>query len=232
MSKTWWAVIAGCLAGALALTGMGFLFFGNWGFLENLVAEAIGVLVGLAVIIWLVEGRVLTRQQRVRETLRYRREISQAVWDFTHIVAREIAEPIAGDFEPEIDLYGHERANWPEFKPLLREIFRCAMDVPEQGLPPQPSLNEEHALRYMEGALVGVERIQQKIDKTPNFDSDDILGSLVFDLELLSSHATDAVERNLLSNPVSRYAEVGQLGDLVLRLSESLDMLPSNTDVW
>ena len=232
MNKIWWGIVGGCLAGALALTGAGFVLFGNRGFLENLVAEAIGVLIGLAVIIWLVEGRVLTRQQRVRETLRYRRDISQAVWEFTHIFARDIAQPLAGDFEPGIDLYGHESGSWPEFKPLLQEIFRRAMDVSEQGLPRYASLDEEHSRRYMESALIGVERIQEKVEKVPNFDSEDILGSLVFDLELLSSHAKNAVERNLLSNPVSRYAEVGQLGDLVLRLEGSLDMLPSNTEVW
>ena len=84
----------------------------------------------------------------------------------------------------------------------------------------------------MESALIGVERIQEKIERVPNFNSEDILGSLIFDLELLSSHAKDAVERNSLSNPASRYAKVGRLGDLVLRLEESLDRLPSNTEVW
>ena len=84
----------------------------------------------------------------------------------------------------------------------------------------------------MESTCVGVKRIQEKVEKVPNFDGEDILGSLVSDLESLSSHAEDAVERDLLSDPVSRYAEVGQLGDLVLRLDASLDMLPGNTDTW
>lgn len=166
------------------------------------------------------------------ETLRFRRQISQDVWEFTHILARDIAQPLAGDFEPEIDLYSHERGSWQEFKPLLQEIFRRAMDVPEQGLPPSSSLGEEHSRWYMESALLGVARIGKRVELIPNFDSEDVLGSLLFDLELISSHAEDALQRNLLHDPMRRYAEIGQLGDLVLRLSESLDVLPSDTDVW
>ena len=58
-----------------------------------------------------------------------------------------------------------------------------------------------------------------------------MLGSLSLDLEQVCSHAKDAMDRDLLSNPERRYAEVGHLGELVLQLEESLDRLPQNTDV-
>ena len=145
MTKAWWTIGAVCLAAGAALAGLGFVLFDSRSFAENLIAEGFGILVGVGVIIWLIEGRALTRQQRVRDTLVYRREISQEVWNFAHIFAREIAQPIAGDFDPPIDLYDHERGDWREFKPLLRKVFRLAIDVPHQGLPPYVSLSEDDA---------------------------------------------------------------------------------------
>lgn len=232
MSKTWWAIGAIFLVAGGALAVVGFARFEGRSLSENLIAEGFGILVGIGLIVWLVEGRAITRQRRVRETLAYRRDISQEVWNFTHMLAREMAQAIARDFDPPTDLDDHERPHWQEFKPLLRRVFRLAIDVPEQGLPARPGLGDGDARHYMESALVGVGRIQKNVDSLPHFNSRDVLGSLSFDLEQIVDHVRDALDRDLVSDPAQRYAELGHLGELVLQLEESLDMLPNHTEAW
>ena len=127
MSKKWWGVIIASLLVGAIFVGVGFYLFEPASFLENLVAESIGLAFALAVIVWLVEGPVLTRQRRVRAILEYKRQVFQLGGEIGTLIVNEIAEPIATDFEPPIDLYGYERGKWDEFEPLLRRVFKNAI---------------------------------------------------------------------------------------------------------
>ncbi|MDE2933845.1 MAG: hypothetical protein OXS47_08250 [Chloroflexota bacterium] len=232
MSKTWWGIVAACFTGAIVLIGAGFLLFGDRGFLENLFAEAIGVLVGLGVIVWLVEGRVLTTQKRVRETLEYRRTVFQTVWDSTQLFAREVALIIAGDFDPPADLYGHESGSWEEAEPLLRNLFRRAMDVPHEGMPKYVSLTEETAQGYFTTAADVEARIRESVAQRPEFSRTDVLGPLDMNLTLLAGHVEHVERLALLSDPGSRYSAVGYLGEILLDIANGIDSPPSRTELW
>lgn len=232
MSKRWWAFAVGCVAGAIGLIGAGFLLFGDQGFLENLVAEAIGVLVGLGVIVWLIEGRVLTTQKRIRDTLEYRRRVFQTVWDNTQLFAREVALIIAGDFEPPVDLYGHESGNWEEAEPLLRKLFRRAMDAPHEGMPKYVSLTEENAQSYFTTAADVEARIREAVAQRPEFDRTDVLGPLEMNLALLASHIEHVDRLALLSDPGNRYSAVGYLGEILLDIANGIDSPPTRTELW
>lgn len=94
MNKTWWAVATGSALAGAVLVGLGFYLFEPESFLENLLAEAIGLFVALAVIIVVIEGPILTRQKRVREILEYRRQVFQAAGATAPLIARDIAEPM------------------------------------------------------------------------------------------------------------------------------------------
>ena len=116
-------IIASLLVGAI-LVGVGFYLFEPASFLENLVAESIGLAFALAVIVWLVEGPVLTRQRRVRAILEYKRRVFQLGGEIGTLIVNAIADPIATDFEPPIDLYGDERGNGTNLNLYSEEYSR------------------------------------------------------------------------------------------------------------
>ena len=68
MSKKWWAVIIVSFFLAAVLTGLGLLQFDAADFIENLIIEIIGLLLALGIAVWVIEGKVLTREKEF-ETL-------------------------------------------------------------------------------------------------------------------------------------------------------------------
>ncbi len=232
MSKGWWAFVAMCLVGGAALAGTGFLLFDTGSLGENLIAESFGLVVSLGVVIALVEGQVLTRQKRIRETLQYRRMVLQEAWDINHIFAREIAQLISGDFEPAVDLYGHERGNWREFEPLLRQIFRRAQDVRHEGGSEYESLTEESALRYMESCRVMEKRLRTKMSSKPDFNRRDVLGALDMNLLRIISTVERAERLNLAQDAMGRYETVGEIGETLLDTIEGTEVGPWSSELW
>ena len=150
MSKKWWAVIGASFLAGVAFVGAGFYLFEPASFLENLIAEAIGLLFALGIVVLLIEGPVLSRERRVRDIVEYKRQVFQIAWEIGSQSACDIAQLIANDFEPSINLYGYERGRWNEFKPLLRAVFRHARDVRYKGLPTYPSTQSTLMLKVIQ----------------------------------------------------------------------------------
>lgn len=178
VNRTWWAISVTSFVFAIILIAFGFWHFGFLSFSENLIAEAVGLLVALSVAIWVIEGRVLSRESRIRHIMEYRRQVFQIVGEIGMQLSAEIAEPLANEFEPEIDLYGREREHWEEYKPLLREIFRRLRGVRHDGLPPHLGLTEEDADSILRACQNMVTQVREIIDLHPDFKKWDILGGL------------------------------------------------------
>ncbi len=232
MSKKWWGVtIAAFLVGA-SLVGVGFYLFETRSFLENLIAEAIGLTFGFGIIILLIEGPVLTRQRRARAIREYQRQVFQVAAGIGDIFVMEIAKYIARDFEPPIDLDGLEPLTWNEQELLLRKVFKNAVTVRQDGVPARHRLDEEIALSIMESALKMESEIRATINLRPEFHKWEILGGLDLLLLQIVNQVKDAKRLNLLNDPIERYSEIGQLGYSLLEMFERMNLLSKNSELW
>ena len=217
------------------LAGIGFWLFEEASFLENLIAEGFGIFIALGVIIWLIEGPILTRERRVRAILEYRRRIFQFAGEIVSIDAADMADFLASILEPPIDLYGPERGRWVEFRPLLREVFRRTGNVRRDGLPEYIGLDEEYARSTMTGCLHMRERIKELMDEKPEFATWEVLGSIPMTLERIK-HAVERAERlGLLNDTIARYEEIGQMGEFLLEILDAMDSItsmPNSRELW
>ena len=230
MSRIWWTFIVALFLGGGVLAGVGFWLFDYDSFLENLIAEGFGILIALGVIIWLIEGPNLTRERRIRAMLEYRQRVFQIAGEIVSIDATNMARFLASILEPQIDLYGPERGRWVEFKPLLREVFRRTSNVRQDGLPKYIGLDEEEARSIMNGCLRVRERIKEEIDEKPEFAKWEVLGSIPLTLERMK-HSVERAERlGLLSDPISRYQEIGGIGEYLLEILDIMDSIASTPD--
>ena len=235
VSRAWWAVIVASFVGGGALAGVGFWLFDDASFLENLIAEGFGILIALGVIIWLIEGPILTRERRVRAILEYRRRVFQIAGEIVSIDATDMAGFLASILEPQMDLDGPERGRWAEFKPLLREVFRRTGNVRQDGLPKYIGLDEEEARSIMTGCLGIRERIKETMDEKPEFAKWEVLGSIPMTLEQMK-HSVERAERlELLSDPITRYEEIGHMGEYLLEILDTMEAIastPNSSELW
>ena len=147
-------------------------------------------------------------------------------------MVRDIAEPIAEEFDPPVDLYGPERGKWEEFEPLLQQVFRQAMDVRRHGVPEHQSLDAGYALSIMEGCLSMEGRVREAINSKPEFNRWEILGSLEMTLRQVVQQVDRAKQFDLLQNPVDRYAEIGEMGDLLLGMLRGINVSSQGSELW
>ena len=235
MSRTWWVAIIASFLGGIALAGVGFWLFDYASFLENLIAEGFGILIALGVIIWLIEGPNLTRERRVRAILEYRRRVFQIAGEIVSKDTTDMAGFLASILEPQMDLYGPERGRWAEFKPLLREVFRRTGNVRQDGLPKYIGLDEEEARSIMTGCLRIRERIKETMDEKSEFAKWEVLGNIPLTLEQMK-HAVERAERlELLSDPITRYEEIGRLGEYLLEILDTMESIastPNSSELW
>ena len=216
----------------LTLIGVGFWVFEAMDFLENLIAEAVGLTFALAIIVLLVEGPVLTRQRRVRAILEYKRKVFHRGAEIGNLLVIDMAQLITGDFEPYIDLYGPERGNWDEFEPLLRQIFRSAMEVRRFGVPDRPSLTEEAARSFMKGCEDMAKRTQEIVNSKPDFNKWDILGNFSLSFTKIVHDIERAEQLDLLSNSTERYVAIGELGDSLLEMLRGINSSSEGSELW
>lgn len=230
MSKRWWGVVMGSFLVGTILVGTGFWLFEDQSFLENLIAEAIGLTFAFGIVVWLIEGPVLTRERKLRAILEYKWRVYQRTWEIGHMMAREIAEPIATHFEPAFDLYGDERGRWDAFEPLIRAVFRRARNVPEDGLPLYPSLDEESVRMTFESCASMENRIREVIDTKPDLENQVL--PLVIALARIQQHIKMADRLGFLDDQAKRYKIIGDLGDLVLDILDTITPLPEGSRPW
>ena len=235
MSRRWWGVVSVSLLAGAVLVGVGFWLFDARSFLENLIAEAIGLAFALGIIVWLVEGPILTRERRVRAILEYRQRVFQVAGEIVTLDVIDLGRFLASILEPEIDLYGPEGGRWVEFKPLLREVFRRTGNVRRDGLPNYIGLDEEYAHSTMTGCLHIRERIKKSIDEKPEFAKREVLGNIPMTLEHMKQSVERAERLGLLSDPIARHEEISHLGESLLDILDTIESItssPGGSELW
>ena len=190
---------------------VGFVVPGLWSFTESVLATAAGLCFAVAIAIVLIEGPVLTREQRGREVAVYRWSIAQTTWEIAGTVAREFAQPYA---EPAgVDLYGPERGNWEAFKPLLRTVFRWMQD-PTVSARLNWAMSDHEYEESVDSTRLMVRRIVDAMDHKAEYR--DQLGPL----DLMVSRLKMLAERPLSERD---YLErIGEIGDATIDLVEAI----------
>ena len=154
MSKKWRnVVIIAFVVGGIS-TIIGFVFSELHSFLQNFLAGIAVSAFAFATAVLLIEGPLLTRQRRLGKVIAIAsRSVAQLNEEIALMVVREIGEYLAGLLDSAVDLCGDERGDWVAFKPLLRQVFQDAKQVPEKGLPKQNvPLSEEDYHGYVKRA--------------------------------------------------------------------------------
>ena len=167
--------------------------------------------------------------------MEYRRRVFQIAGEIVSVDATDMAGFLASILEPQMDLYGPERGNWMEFKPLLREVFRRTGNVRQDGLPKYIGLDDEEARSIMTGCLRVRERIKESMDEKPEFAKWEVLGNIPLTLEQMK-HAVERAERlELLSDPIARYEEIGRMGEYLLEILDTMESIastPNSGELW
>jgi hypothetical protein len=220
--------MAGSFLLGAALLSFGFLWSSDSkGFLENIIVEAIGLLFSLGVVVWLIDGPVLSRERRLRRVLEYKWRVFQIIWDIGSLLARDLAQPLAGEFEPRVDLYGEESSSWQDSEPLLREVFRRLRKVTPESLPSYPNVDKEFVHRAFGSLLSMVSRIEEVINSEPKLKEEVVrqsghLGNIRGTIE--------RAERLGLTNElIDQYEILGNIGDQILDLVETIHPLPEGS---
>ena len=227
MNRKWWGIVAGSFLVGAALIGVGFWQFKTKSFFENLTAEAIGLAFAVGIVIWLVEGKLLSQRERQQAIAEYRRQISEAIGPETSTLALEMAEVLAGDFEPRVDLHGPERGDWEQMEPLLRTIFKRAWEVYSKA--PDSlgiaDMDKSYVRGYFTACSSQVARIKQAINTKPEFKTSNVLLGLDYDLEHIEMQIERIDRLDLLSNPQARYTEMGEMGLHILEMLKNWEQV-------
>ena len=220
MSIRWWGFIIVCFGACATAIWVGYRLDNLSDFENSLLATGAGIAFALGIAILLIEGPILTRDQRRRTILKYRKDVCQACWDTSPFVASETANFIGADFEPRVDLDGDEREKWETFVPVLRKVFDQARLVPRTGLPAYPDLANDQYFSILESGSKMVERIQKKIG------TDRDMQNQVYPVLSAVHHLGLAVQRGkepyFVEDLMSRYEAIGIVGDAVLDVAEAI----------
>ena len=77
-----------------------------------------------------------------------------------------------------------------------------------------------------------VVRVTDEIDEHPEFKKSEVLGGLLWTTLSITQHIDRAYRLNLLDDPISRYTEIGELGDRVLDMVECITPLSEGSELW
>lgn len=227
MSKKWWAVVAlACVAGAVAI-GFGFLLPDRDSFLQNVLAEAAGLAFALAIVVWLIEGPVLTRDRRLRKVISMAaRPVAQLNEEIALMLVREIGQYLAERLDSNVDLYGKRRGNWAAFKPLLRRVFQNARSVPNKGLPKKNvPLREEDYQSYVKAARSFADRVRSALGS--NWEVQAQLLEILEHWHKLDTCITKANCPSTIRDENMRYEALGYIGDAIIDVAEATPKITS-----
>ena len=218
MSKKWRCVIFIAIAVGVVAILLRLLLPRLDSFWENILANVAVSAFAFAVAVWLIQGPLLTRERRLRKVISIAtRSVTQLCEEIALMVVRDIGEYLAGRLEPPVDLYGEERGDWGAFKLLLRQLFQCARQVPEKGLPKKNvPLSEEDYQSYVKGASSFLERVRTALGS--DWEVQAQLLEIVEHLTKLDTCITKAGYPSTIGDEKMRYAALGDIGDAIIDL--------------
>jgi hypothetical protein len=220
MSKKWRIIF-----GVVIVIGIIAFIFGlklpaSDDFLKNFLASLAAAMLVLAIGICLIEGPLMTREQRLSKIVAIAaRSVAQLNEEIALMLVREIGEYLASKLDSNIDLDGEERGNWTAFKRLLRLVFQDARQVPIKGLPKSEPLSEEDYLSYIASARSFMIRVHSAIGTDREVQAQ--LLELMEHWNKLNAHLTEAGYPYKIKDEKMRYATLAAIGDTLIDLIEA-----------
>ena len=194
------------------------------GFLASVAPSALV----LAVVIWLIEGPLLTQERRRRQVISHNaRFVLQEMGEISAGMARELAEWLAGEFEPGIDLYGDERGDYSAFRPLLLAVYDQAKQVPYQDLPPYHSLTEDEFQRWIDNIQYFIDRIRGRFQG--DLEVQATLLEAVVALDDLERQISRSQFYSMRRDQRMRYRSLGLIGHQLVNFDKAIDIVAPRT---
>ena len=75
-------------------------------------------------------------------------------------------------------------------------------------------------------------RVREVINSRLEFNRWDVLGGFDMNLRQIVQHIERAKRLNLINDPVERYTEIGELGDLLLEMLKGMNSSPDRRELW
>jgi len=219
VSKTWRIIFGGALGLGCVAFILGIKFYGADSFLENLLPGAGVSLIVFAVAVLLIEGPIMTRENRLRKLVRkVCRDVMQINGEIAITLVREIGEDLASRLDSDINLYGEERGNWADFKDLLRQVFKDARQVSVRGLPKSGPISKEDYLSFIETARKFMERVGSAIGNDWEVKAE--LLELIEHRDKLGRHIMEADYPYIIEDEKNRYEKLAVIGEAMIDLIE------------
>lgn len=206
-----------CLAIGSAISGMD-NFWGS--FLVNASSSALV----LAVVIFLIEGPLLTREGRRQIVISQNARSTLKVFeDVSSTTARQLARWLA--LGSGVNLYGEEQKDPKAFRALLLAVFDQAADVTPQSLPQSRSLSEEEYLDWIRSFMDFVDRIRSRTQ------GDYEVQAMLYKVMAVLDDFDRSVSRSLfpptVRNQVMRQRSLGRLGRQLVEFDEAITVVTS-----
>jgi hypothetical protein len=219
VSKRWWIVFGVVFGLGCAAVIVGIQLYGPDSFLENMLPGAGVSLIVFAIAVLLIEGSVMTRENRLQKVVRKAcRDVMQINEEIAITLVREIGEDLASRLDSNINLYGDERGNWKDFKDLLRKVFKDARQVSVRGLPRSGSISKEDYLSFIKAARKFMEKVGSAIGNDWEVKAE--LQELIEHRNRLGRHITEADYPYIIEDEKNRYEKLAVIGEGLIDLIE------------
>ena len=220
MSKKWRSVVIIAFVVGTVSTIVGFVLPRLDSFPGNFLAGIAVSAFAFAIAVLLIEGPVLTREQRLRNVIAIAsHSVAQLNEEIAITLVREIGECLATKLRPETELHGDKRGNWSAFKVPLRSVFQDARQVSVEGLPKSVPLTEEEYLQYVEAARSFMKRVRAAIGSDREVQAR--LLELLAYWNRLDAQIEEAGYQYSIVDEKARYVRLAALGDALIDIVEA-----------
>ena len=219
MSKLWRVAILVCLLTGAVCLAIGAAIFGVDGFWVNFLASVSSSAFVLTVVIFLIEGPLLTWDGQHRRVIsRNARSTLKVFEDVSSTTARQLARWLA--LGSGVNLYGEVQEDPEAFRALLLTVFDQAADVTPQSMPQSRSLSEEEYLGWIRSLRDFVDRIRSRIQ------GDYEVQAMLYEVITVLDEFDRSVSRSLfpptVRNQAMRYRILGRLGRQLVEFDKTI----------
>ena len=223
MGRIWIVATLLSIVTAALLCLVGFLVPRLLPFTENLIAEAIGLAVGLGLAIIVIEGRFLTQQARRRKIIaRTAKSIVGEADDIGMMLTWEFGTSLESALDWDVGLRSEDRGDdWdPDIKPLLQQIYGKAEAVDVRDIPFQDALPYEEYRQSIDSTKHYSQRIRTRIEA--NLDVHERLLELGEAFDRLDHALMQSMWSSSASSEAKRFNSLGRIGNALIHVMEAI----------
>lgn len=219
MSKHWWIVFSVLLGVGSAAVIVGISLYGTDSFIENMLPGAGVSLIVFAVAVYLIEGSVMTRENRLQKLVEMTcRDVMQINEETAITLVRKIGEDLDSRLDSKINLNGDERGNWGDFKDLLRKVFKDARQVSVRGLPESGPICKEDYLSFIVSVRNYMEQVGSAVGNDLEVKAE--LLELIEHQNKLGRHIMEAEYPYIVGDEKKKYEKLAVIGEAMIDLIE------------